>query len=222
MARRTSARPAAPTDGSANRCSREPVRKVPRPWHVRRCRRAPLFWLAGSCQRRLKRTLRAAAERATDARMRLFRSAHARHFRSDGERPVASDDRRARLAFPLRIRAEPRRFCSHFGAGGRALIQILPQLRSFKFSGNLATKMRLAANRTFKPACYRPCQCGEKAAGISGLCVMWFLLRLTFWLGVILVLLPSGGSQPVPPVAGQRRRGDLGSQDRGLRHGAFL
>ena len=28
---------------------------------------------------------------------------------------------------------------------------------------------------------------------------MWFLLRLTFWLGVILVLLPSGGSQPVPP-----------------------
>jgi Family of unknown function (DUF5330) len=28
---------------------------------------------------------------------------------------------------------------------------------------------------------------------------MWFLLRLTFWLGVILVLLPSGGTQPVPP-----------------------
>ena len=28
---------------------------------------------------------------------------------------------------------------------------------------------------------------------------MWFLLRLTFWLGVILVLLPSGGSQPLPP-----------------------
>jgi hypothetical protein len=27
---------------------------------------------------------------------------------------------------------------------------------------------------------------------------MWFLLRMTFWLGVILVLLPSGGSQPTP------------------------
>ena len=27
---------------------------------------------------------------------------------------------------------------------------------------------------------------------------MWFLLRIMFWLGVVLVLLPSGGSQPVP------------------------
>ncbi|MGE5264113.1 MAG: DUF5330 domain-containing protein [Acidobacteriota bacterium] len=27
---------------------------------------------------------------------------------------------------------------------------------------------------------------------------MWFLLRITFWLGVVLVLLPNGGSQPVP------------------------
>jgi hypothetical protein len=27
---------------------------------------------------------------------------------------------------------------------------------------------------------------------------MWFLLRMAFWLGVILVLLPSGGSQPTP------------------------
>ena len=28
---------------------------------------------------------------------------------------------------------------------------------------------------------------------------MRFLLRMAFWLGVVLVLLPSGGSQPVPP-----------------------
>jgi hypothetical protein len=28
---------------------------------------------------------------------------------------------------------------------------------------------------------------------------MWFLVRVTFWLGLVLVLLPSGGSQPVPP-----------------------
>ena len=29
---------------------------------------------------------------------------------------------------------------------------------------------------------------------------MRFLLRMAFWLGVVLVLLPSGGSQPVPPA----------------------
>ena len=27
---------------------------------------------------------------------------------------------------------------------------------------------------------------------------MWFLLRIMFWLGVVLILLPSAGSQPVP------------------------
>jgi hypothetical protein len=27
---------------------------------------------------------------------------------------------------------------------------------------------------------------------------MWFLLRVAFWLGVVLVLLPSGGSQQMP------------------------
>jgi len=27
---------------------------------------------------------------------------------------------------------------------------------------------------------------------------MWFLLRVAFWLGVVLVLLPTGGSQPLP------------------------
>jgi hypothetical protein len=27
---------------------------------------------------------------------------------------------------------------------------------------------------------------------------MWFLLRMTFWLGIVLILLPSVGSQPVP------------------------
>jgi hypothetical protein len=27
---------------------------------------------------------------------------------------------------------------------------------------------------------------------------MWFVLRMTFWLGVVLVLLPHVGSQPVP------------------------
>jgi hypothetical protein len=27
---------------------------------------------------------------------------------------------------------------------------------------------------------------------------MWFLLRVTFWLGVVLVVLPSFGSQPLP------------------------
>jgi hypothetical protein len=27
---------------------------------------------------------------------------------------------------------------------------------------------------------------------------MWFLLRMTFWLGIVLVLLPHNGSQPTP------------------------
>ena len=27
---------------------------------------------------------------------------------------------------------------------------------------------------------------------------MWLILRMTFWLGVVLVLLPNGGSQPLP------------------------
>jgi uncharacterized protein DUF5330 len=27
---------------------------------------------------------------------------------------------------------------------------------------------------------------------------MWFLLRVAFWLGVVLVLLPTGGSEPLP------------------------
>lgn len=31
--------------------------------------------------------------------------------------------------------------------------------------------------------------------------VMRFLIRLTFWLGIVLVLLPSAGSQPAPEVA---------------------
>ena len=29
---------------------------------------------------------------------------------------------------------------------------------------------------------------------------MWFLVRMTFWLGLVLVLLPSGGSQPTPKL----------------------
>jgi uncharacterized protein DUF5330 len=39
---------------------------------------------------------------------------------------------------------------------------------------------------------------GTKAAGIQGSNQMRFLLRVTFWLGVVLILLPSGGSQPLP------------------------
>src|SRR2546421_396871 len=37
----------------------------------------------------------------------------------------------------------------------------------------------------------------EHAAGTLGTS-MRFLLKLTFWLGLVLVLLPSGGSQPAP------------------------
>jgi hypothetical protein len=39
---------------------------------------------------------------------------------------------------------------------------------------------------------------GRQAAGKQGSRQMRFLVRMTFWLGVVLILLPSGGSQPVP------------------------
>jgi len=29
---------------------------------------------------------------------------------------------------------------------------------------------------------------------------MWFLLRLAFWLGLVLILLPTGGSEPTPKM----------------------
>ena len=32
----------------------------------------------------------------------------------------------------------------------------------------------------------------------NGVGVMWFLLRVAFWLGVVLVVLPSFGAQPLP------------------------
>jgi hypothetical protein len=42
---------------------------------------------------------------------------------------------------------------------------------------------------------------------------MWFLLRMTFWLAVVLVLLPSGGSQTAPKS--QVRAGEAFSAARG-------
>jgi hypothetical protein len=40
----------------------------------------------------------------------------------------------------------------------------------------------------------------DEAVGKQGGVIMRFLLRLGFWLTVVLVLLPSGGSQPTPKV----------------------
>src|SRR5258705_9064081 len=34
----------------------------------------------------------------------------------------------------------------------------------------------------------------------DGEAAMWFLLKMAFWLGLVLVLLPSGGSQPTPKM----------------------
>lgn len=42
---------------------------------------------------------------------------------------------------------------------------------------------------------------GEKAAGTITGRVMFFLMRMAFWLGVVCLLLPSSGSQPAPPDA---------------------
>jgi hypothetical protein len=60
--------------------------------------------------------------------------------------------------------------------------------------------MRPVANLRFKSCGYGPFQCGtEGPRRFRGL-LMRFLLRMAFWLTVILALLPSGGSQPTPKV----------------------
>jgi hypothetical protein len=54
-------------------------------------------------------------------------------------------------------------------------------------------KRRRIANAAFKPTCYGGL---HAAAGVAGdVRVMFFLLRLAFWLGVVLLLLPTGGTQ---------------------------
>jgi hypothetical protein len=42
-----------------------------------------------------------------------------------------------------------------------------------------------------------PTRAAKRAVGDVG--VMFFLLRMTFWLGLVLVLLPTGSSQQLPP-----------------------
>src|SRR5262245_62858334 len=60
--------------------------------------------------------------------------------------------------------------------------------------------MRPVANLCFKSCGYGPFQRGtEGPRRFRGL-PMRFLLRMAFWLTVILALLPSGGSQPAPKV----------------------
>ena len=54
------------------------------------------------------------------------------------------------------------------------------------------------------PASLHP-RAARLAAGESGL--MFFLLRMAFWLGLVLILLPSGTSQPGPAVS------DVGASD---------
>ena len=54
------------------------------------------------------------------------------------------------------------------------------------------------SNRRFKSYTYGPIQCDQQAGTKAK--VMRFLLRMAFWLTIILALLPSGGSQPTPNV----------------------
>jgi hypothetical protein len=41
---------------------------------------------------------------------------------------------------------------------------------------------------------------GNSSRGLSRGSGMWFLLKSAFWLGLVLVLLPIGGTQPAPKV----------------------
>lgn len=57
------------------------------------------------------------------------------------------------------------------------------------------------ANGGFKPICYGLVQRRRKGRwGIAGR-IMFFLLRMTFWLGVVCVLLSTGSRQPTSPDA---------------------
>lgn len=57
------------------------------------------------------------------------------------------------------------------------------------------------ANGGFKPVCYGLVQRRRKGRRGSVGRIMFFLLRMTFWLGVVCVLLSAGGTQPTSPEA---------------------
>lgn len=59
---------------------------------------------------------------------------------------------------------------------------------------DIAQKPRVVANDSFKAICYGLVQRRRKPAGDDlGSGVMFFLLRMAFWLGLVCLLLPSGG-----------------------------
>jgi uncharacterized protein DUF5330 len=77
----------------------------------------------------------------------------------------------------------------------------------FEFSENTplirvetGQKARGPANPGFKAGCYGPDCAANHCRGDLRTGDMRLLLRLGFWLTVILVLLPTGGSQPTPKV----------------------
>lgn len=91
--------------------------------------------------------------------------------------------------FYLRAEADPVKF-----------VQILGKFDSLELPENFALirfdygqKHPCAANGNFKPTCYVGAHAVAGAAG--GVRAMFFLLRLAFWLGLVLLLLPSGAAQ---------------------------
>ena len=82
----------------------------------------------------------------------------------------------------------------------RDLPQVLDKFDFFELLENFALirfdygqKPPRAANVAFKPACYLGAHTVAGAAG--DVRAMFFLLRLAFWLGLVLLLLPAGGAQ---------------------------
>lgn len=59
---------------------------------------------------------------------------------------------------------------------------------------NTGQKLRFIANDSFSPVCYVLGKAAQKPLGIMGR-VMFFLLRMGFWLTVVCVLLPSSGAK---------------------------
>ena len=84
--------------------------------------------------------------------------------------------------------------------------KILLNSRSFEFSKNGSFASNKRKKRAFartgvsNPAAGLPPNAANDSRGDKQGWVMRFILRMAFWLTVILVLLPSGGSQPTPKV----------------------
>jgi hypothetical protein len=108
------------------------------------------------------------------------------------------------VTFAVTMRARPKR------QPPGAMVRIDTILFKFEFLAfdanlrrtcvNTGEKLPFIANDSFKPVCYVLGKAAQKPSGIMGR-VMFFLLRMGFWLTVVCVLLPGSGAKTTSPDA---------------------